>query len=307
MKRRLDAAMKGISPALCVALLLFALPVAAVPPLPPLPPLVDPAGETRLQGKFIWADLFSSDPETSRDFLVGLLGWEWRWVSMEKGRRYGLFYNEGSAVAGLAYHRRSDDPDPTYARWAYYVSVEDVDEVLARAQTRGAEVLLPAREIADRGRFAILADTEQAPFGVLTSSSGDPGDFRAEPGEWLWHQLFTRDPGAATDFYQQLFGYALHAPKDHPELVDHILASDGFARAGIAQLAPDSESLPQWLGLVRVADLQGTLARVEALGGKVLLAPNTEVADGTVALVAGPLGAPLGLVSRDDPQVEGGR
>ncbi len=307
MKRRLDAAMKGISPALCVALLLFALPAVAAQPLPLLPPLVDQADGTRLPGKFVWADLFSSDPEASRDFLVGLLDWEWRWVSMEQGRRYGIFYSGGSAVAGLVHHRRPDDPDAAYARWAYFVSVKDVDDALARAQVQGAEVLLPAREVADRGRFAILADNEQAPLGLLTSSSGDPGDYRAEPGEWLWHQLFSRDPRAAAGFYQQLFGYELHAPDDYPDLVDHILASDGFARAGIAQLAPGSDSLPQWLGLVRVADLQGALSRVEALGGKILLAPSAEVAEGTVALVADPLGAPLGLVSRDEPHGEGTR
>jgi predicted enzyme related to lactoylglutathione lyase len=292
---------------LCLATALGAAPLRAAEPPPPLPPLLDQPVDTRLPGKFIWADLFSSDLEVSRDFLVGLLGWEWRWISTEEGRRYGIFYNDGSAVAGLAHHRPKSAPGQRYARWAYYLSVRDVDDLLARAQARGAEVLMPVREVAKRGRFAILADGERAPLGVLTSHSGDPEDYRAEPGEWLWHQLFARDPDAAASYYAELFGYELHAPKDYPDLVDIILASDGFARAGIARLPADSEAISQWLGLVRVADLRATLARVEALGGEVLLAPDAGVADGAVALVADPLGAPLGLVQRDDPQGEGER
>ena len=292
---------------LCLAAALIAGPILAAEPPPSLPPLVDEPSETRLPGKFVWADLFSSDLEASRDFLVGLLGWEWRWISTEQGRRYGLFYNDGSAVAGLAHHRSEDAPGQSYARWAYYVSVQDIDELLTRARARGSVVLMPAREVAERGRFAILADGEKAPLGVLTSHAGDPGDYRAEPGEWLWHQLFARDPEAAASYYAELFGYEMHAPKEYPDLVDIILASDGYARAGIARLPADSEAISQWLGLVRVADLGTTLARVEALGGKVLLAPESGVADGAVALVADPLGAPLGLVQRDDPPGEGER
>ena len=66
--------------ALLLILLLSVMvpPVAVAETLPPLPPLIDPASDVQRPGKFVWADLFSSDLERSRDFFTGLLGWEWR-------------------------------------------------------------------------------------------------------------------------------------------------------------------------------------------------------------------------------------
>ncbi len=301
--RLLNAAWLG----LCLATALLGTTARAADPLPPLPPLVEQAGDARLPGKFVWADLFSSDLDASRDFLAGLFGWEWHWISDDGGRRYGIFYHAGSPVAGLVEHRRADAPDAAYGRWVHFISVADVDDLVTRARARGAEVLLPAREVAERGRFAILADNEQAPVGVLASSSGDPADYRAEPGEWLWHQRFSREAATTATFYRDLFGYALHTPEMYPDLVDTILASDGFARAGITPLDTDGEARPQWLGLVRVDDLDAVLSRVASLGGSILVPPDPGIAGGAVAVVLDPVGAPLGLARWDDADGEGAR
>ena len=276
-------------------------PAASADALPPLPPILDPASDTRRPGKFVWADLFSSDLERSRDFFAALLNWEWRWVNPEGEGRYGVFYNKGEAVAGLANYRPLEKPDRPYARWAYYLSVGDVDRVANAAQGAGGELLLPPKTVTDRGHFAIFADNEKAAVGIISSSSGDPDDFQAEVGGWIWHQLYARDAGAAGAFYARLFDYELHEPQDNPDLVDLILSSGGYARAGITQLASDSDATPQWLGMVRVDDLDAALAKVRDLGGKVVVAPSEELADGALAVVTGPVGAPLGLIRWDYP------
>ena len=43
---------------------------------PPLPPLNDPAADEHLPGKFVWADLFTSDLPGARRFYGELFGWE---------------------------------------------------------------------------------------------------------------------------------------------------------------------------------------------------------------------------------------
>ena len=289
---------------LALLLSLVVPPLAAAETLPPLPPILDPASDIQRPGKFVWADLFSSDLERSRDFLAGLLGWEWRWVNPEGEGRYGVFYNKGEAVAGLAHYRPQEQPDRSYARWAYYLSVDDVDRVAAAAQAAGGELLLPPKTLAERGRFAIFTGPEKAAVGVISSSSGDPDDYQVEVGDWIWHQLYARDARAAGAFYAGLFDYELHDPEDYPDLVDLILSSGGFARAGIAQLENDSDATAQWLGMVRVADLDGVLARARELGGKVVVAPSPELADGALAVITGPVGTPLGLVRWDYPDAD---
>ena len=278
-------------------LALLALGTAAraqqyTPPI--LPPVTDPATGEYLPGKFIWADLFSSNVDVSRKFYEQVFGWEWRQIK-EPPQPYGLSYLNGEPVAGLA-QRDAPDGGDTYGRWIHYISVADVSTTEKAVSAQGGRVILNRRSYPDRGDFAILTDAQEAPFGIMHASSGDPGDYRAGHGEWIWRELFTRDLGAAISFYSRHFAYEAEREYDYPKLVEYMLESAGYLRAGIGLLRPDSESAPTWLGYVRVDDVDAVLQRIRAHGGKVLLEPSPEIADGQVAIVADPTGATIGLL-----------
>jgi len=265
--------------------------------VPPLPPITEPASGERLPGKFIWADLFSSDVETSRKFYQQVFGWEWRTIK-QPPRPYGIFYLGEIPVAGLAYREAPDGGD-TYGRWIHYISVANVGATEVGAEQRGGRSILKRRSFDDRGDFAILADVESAPFGIMHSSSGDPGDYRAEPGEWIWHELFTRDLRKAIRFYTGLFSYESEKDELIPEVMDYLLTSHGHLRAGIGALPTDTDTPPTWLGYVRVEDIDATLKRIQAHGGKVILEPQADTADGGLAIAADPTGATIGLLRWD--------
>lgn len=270
--------------------------------VPPLPPITEPPSGERLPGKFIWADLFSSDVETSRKFYEQVFGWEWR-VIKQPPKPYGVFYLDDLPLAGLAYREAPDGGD-TYGRWIHYISVEDVNVTEDAISKRGGHVLLNTRTFADRGSFAILRDIHDAPFGIIHSSSGDPGDYRAAFGAWIWHELFTRDLGEAISFYTELFAYESENDNRHPEIVNYLLKSNGYLRAGIGALPPDSGYAPTWLGYLRVADIDAAIKLVQANGGKVLLEPQAKIANGNVAIVADPTGATIGLLRWDYADIE---
>jgi len=274
------------------------LPAAADPKLPPLPPLNEPATDERLPGKFVWSDIFTSDVSGIRRFYSGVLGWDWRWISEQPGHLYGMFYDDGVAVAGVA-QRAAPVEGRSYARWIHYFSAEDVAAVESGTLERGGRAWISRRAVANRGELAILSDPEGAPFGVLKSSSGDPPDYRAEVGEWIWIGLFTRDAGAASKFYTTLLGYDVRETDEHPEVLDLILVEGGHSRAGIAELSPDSENKPTWLGFVRVEDVSAALDKVRRLGGEVVWEPQDEALRGDLAVVTDPIGAPIGLLHWD--------
>jgi predicted enzyme related to lactoylglutathione lyase len=263
--------------------------------LPSLPPLNDPATDTQLPGKFVWADMFSSDVSGARRFYGELFGWDWRWVSERPGKRYGIFTNDGAAVAGLA-QVEAPNAQETYARWVHYISVEDVAAAVSGVEGRGGRVMVPAHDVAQRGEFAVLADAEDAPFGVMRSSSGDPEDFRAKIGQWLWIGLFARDASAASKFYGSLFGYEVFSRDGDSEVLDYVLAVSGYSRAGVAQLDAASEAEPVWLGYVRVDDLAAALEKVRTLGGEVLYESGGDDPRGELAIIEDPFGSPIGLM-----------
>jgi hypothetical protein len=154
--------------------------------------------------------------------------------------------------------------------------------------------------------MVVLADPDGAPFGLLKSSSGDPPDFRAEPGEWIWAVYQSPDAGSAAAFYQDLGNYEV-VPGDRVGNAESFdLQADGFARASLVEIpAGRTELRPEWIYFVRVTDVAMSVAKAVELGGRVIAAPRADLLDGRLAVVTDPGGALLGLMEWDDNDEEG--
>jgi predicted enzyme related to lactoylglutathione lyase len=65
---------------------------------------------------------------------------------------------------------------------------------------------------------------------------------------------------------------------------------------GIAPLPDGNDVKPSWLGVIRVADLDQTLARVPGLGGEVLVPPHPVEFGSRFAIILDSTGGTIGLV-----------
>jgi uncharacterized protein len=275
-----------------------------------LPPLADTTPEhAHFPGKFVWADLFTGDPDSALAFYRGLFGWEG--TTIQRTTRSGVhpyivLRNQGEPVAGIA-RLPSRMPEPARGRWIGYVSVDSVQAALATVTTQHGRVLFPAKELPQRGTQAIFIDPEGGELGLLQSSSGDPGEYAADMGEWTWAQLFAKDPAALGRFYAAVVGWEI-LPDPRGQRPDVFVATSGeYSRASLAPIGPRPGAHPGWLLLIRVPDVKATVAKVGALGGRVLVPPSDAPAEYWRAVIADPTGAVLGLVqlqAPDEPKEE---
>jgi predicted enzyme related to lactoylglutathione lyase len=281
---------------LCVA---CAVPVMAAPIQ--LPAIVEPASQEHHVGKVIFVELVTPDLAAAKKFYAGLFGWTFR--DIQAGEIvYAEAFLDGRPVAGLI-HKTIAAGEQRQPAWLSFFAVGDVDATRKVALQNGAKVLFEPHNIPDRGREAVFADPQGAVFAVLASSSGDPPDVLAAPGEWIWSSLITGDPDANAAFYQKLFDYEvfeLPAKEGHQHL---LLASDNHARASVNTLpAKRPDVHPRWLNYVRVEDAVKVAAKVVALGGRVLVEPRIDRHGGKIAVVADPSGAPFGLFEWPDTE-----
>ena len=288
-----------LSHGLC-AVLLYATGVATVMAAPfELPPLVQPANAEHHVGKVIWVELVTPDIAVAKQFYSGLFGWTFRDIHGDT-TDFAVALLDGRPVGGL-FHRPVPPGEHRQPAWLTFIAVRHVDIAKRTALKLGAKVLSEPRSFPQRGRQAILADPQGAVFAVLASDSGDPPDFLAAPGEWIWSSLLTTDPDTDVAFYQNLFGYDAFdvASEDDKEHV--ILSSDDYARASVNPLPENSPNRhPHWLNFVRVVDATASAAKVVALGGRVLVEPHLDRHGGNVVVVADPAGAPFGLMEWSD-------
>ena len=260
-----------------------------------LPPLSDPPSGKVLAGKFVWADLVTDDVAAVRTFHASLFDLGWLEVSAPP-EEYGLLTLDGRPVAGVAYLESPDKQSP-YGRWVHYLSVDDVARAEREVERRGGRTVLSRRSFAQRGEFAVVMGADQALVGLLRSSSGDPDDYRAEPGEWLWRELFSAQPTASAELYRALCGCEV-AERDDEE-GGYLISSQGYLRANITPLKGIEDGSPGWLGYVQVDDVAATVAKAVELGGGVVFAPTPDVFDGHLAIISDPAGAYLGLIRWD--------
>jgi len=246
-------------------------------------------------GKVIWLDLVTPDLAGAKTFYAGLFGWTFREVP-GKDREHAVALLDGRPVAGLLQQAFAPG-ERRQPHWLTYLSAQDVDTVCRVAVEHGARIVVQPRTYPDRGRQAILADPQGAVFAVLDAAGGDPPDYLAEPGEWIWSSIQVTDADRDTAFYQALFDYeAFELPSD--DGLDHvILSSEERARASVNSIPADKvRRHPHWLNFVRVVDTTERVARAVSLGGRVLVEPHPDRHGGMVAVIADPSGTPVGLL-----------
>jgi len=263
------------------------------------PPIVDPPTGQHTPGRWVWADLVTSDVSVAAVFYGHLFGWTYETYGGDDDlETYTLVLSDGLPIGGMVFDRRAvRDSTPT-ARWVGLVSVPDVPTAAAVVTRLGGKVVVAPTVLGERGETAVFQDPDGAVFGAVYSSNGDPDDFSGDLNEWLWVDLWTDDVSRAADFYRAVAGYEIEPlPAGHPGQGVR-LASGGFLRAGIMRKNDDRET-SVWLPYVRVADVAATAQKARAAGGRVVREP-VRLERATVAVIIDPTGAPVGIAQLPD-------
>jgi uncharacterized protein len=278
--------------------------LAQSPSLPTLPPVVDPPTQEHHAGKIIFAQLATRDLSAAERFYGALFGWTFHDIRLGP-IQYAQASLNGEPVAGL-FQRALPAGDNRPPVWLDFIAVTDVNAAENLAMENGGKVLLEAHDVPDRGRQAVLADPQGAIFAIIASSAGDPPDDLADPGEWIWYSLITRDPETDAAFYQKLFDYDVFDLPSSDNAEHLLLATENIERASVNPLPVSGpDAYPHWLSFVRVEDADKAVERVQTLGGRLLVAPRRDRHGGKIALVTDPAGAVFGLLEWSETQSNG--
>jgi predicted enzyme related to lactoylglutathione lyase len=284
---------RRVSPGIVGAMIGWAC--AGVVSAPAHAALPDAESMPRHVGKIVGVELVTPNLAAAEAFYAGLLGWTFV-DSASGGLHRSEASTDGRSVAALV-----ERTIPAGARiqpaWLTFIAVRDVDAAQKTALRYGAHSLAAPHEVPGRGREAVLADPQGAVFALRTAVRADPAEELPDPGEWIWSSLFVTDVDADVAFYQSVFDYEVFDVSADSTATHLILASEDYARASANKLpASPAHGHPHWLNYVRVTDADQAVARVIALGGRVLVQPRVDRSGGKVAVVSDPQGAPFGLL-----------
>jgi len=280
---------------ICAAQVLAQTPAKG--PDGPRPPTVNAKPEARIPGKFIWFDLVTPEPYASKAFYGVVFNWDFHSIGSGPGR-YTLIENKGRNIGGMHF-RPGDKGGAQGSRWLSLLSVDDPAQAARYVEANGGKVVVAPTPFEGRGVHALFRDNEGAVFGVLKSDTGDSPDGAITSGEFVWLDLFAREPKKAAEFYRGLAGYDVAVRDTSPQTERVSLKTGGVTRASIITL-PKEIPNPGWLPFVNVDDVAAAVKRAAANGGKVLLAPRPDYFGGHIAVIADPQDGVIGIVNRTE-------
>jgi hypothetical protein len=241
-----------------------------------------------LVGKFVWHDHTSNAVDQAKSFYTELLGWE-----TEVFKPGEIDYPMIKAGGGMHGGFGPAEPGGS-AHWLGHVLVEDVDDVVGRAEAAGGTIVTAPTDIPEVGRFAVIADPQGAVTSAFSPTSTE--DAPAGEGVFLWDEVMTTDPEGAASFYSELYGWTSRS-MDMGEMGTYTVfqRAGGVDVAGCMARPPGMEAPPQWMPYVGTDDVDTTAARAGELGGTVIGEPADIPGMGRFAVVKDPAGAVFGL------------
>ena len=255
------------------------------------------------KGSFFWYELMTPDPGAAKAFYDAVVGWD---IEPEPTGQldYRMICLKGGGNAGGVL-RLSDEMREHGARpmWLGYIGVDDVDAVVAATVADGAKVLMPAWDVPEVGRIAMVIDPQGAPvylmtpFGPRETDEQKRGVFSLDqPQHVRWNELSTTDPDAAIAFYGRHFGWRQEGDMDMGEMGKYQFLYDGEVMIGAVMPKMPQMPVSLWSFYIGVDDIDRAADAIRAGGGQILVEPM-EIPGGEYSINAlDPQGAAFGLV-----------
>jgi uncharacterized protein len=230
--------------------------------------------------------------------------------------REDLMNNLGLPIIGLGMRTEAYADLPL--QWMPHIQVADVARSAARAVEGDGRELMHHRDDQGESQWAVLMDPFGAAFGIIpvvpaehippvpsASHEGDAehgaGTNGPAVGSIRWVDLTVSDATAARDFYARVIGWQaeeLVMGEGPDRYADYLLRGESDdARAGVCHARGVNAGLPPvWLLYLPVGDLDESLERVGAEGGRILHEQRGKDGALRYAVIEDPVGAAVALV-----------
>ena len=120
----------------------------------------------------LWFEVVGKDGKALRSFYSKLFDWKVQQAEPEGGFDYGMVHADNGGIGGGI----GTTPDGSSGFATFYVEVDDLDSVLAKAEKLGGKTVMPATEIPGMNlTFAYLSDPEGHVIGISKGMSQPAG------------------------------------------------------------------------------------------------------------------------------------
>jgi predicted enzyme related to lactoylglutathione lyase len=242
-------------------------------------------------GSFCWIELHTTDQNAAKSFYDALFGWDPEDMPMGPNDFYTIFKLQGRDAAAGCTLRPDERSQGVPPHWMIYITVDNADASVAKAQPLGGKILAPAFDVMDAGRMAVIQDPTGAACCLWQANKNTGVGIAHVHGTLCWADLSTPGPKRAADFYSGLFGWQFMADEKDPSGYLHIKNGEHFIGGILPATQHQPGTPPHWLAYFHVDDVDVTASKAKQMGAQLYLPPMSMEGVGRMSVIADPQGA----------------
>jgi predicted enzyme related to lactoylglutathione lyase len=159
-------------------------------------------------GTFCWVGLATSDVAAAKGFYARLFGWQEEDLDAGVAGVFTVLRRGGKDVAILYRQQPEARAAGAPPHWTSYISVEDADATVSRAERLGGGAVFGAPfDVLDAGRVAAIADPIGAVVSLWQPRSRIGAELVNDTGALCWNELATTGVERAEAFFGELLGW----------------------------------------------------------------------------------------------------
>ncbi|MBG7602054.1 MAG: VOC family protein [Gammaproteobacteria bacterium] len=116
-------------------------------------------------GAFSWSELLVDDIDLAIGFYTDVIGWEIEEMEMPQGKYY-IIKSDDIPIGGIM--KKPEGIEQMPDSWGTYITVNDVDETLAKAEIAGGKAVYPPMDVPGVGRMCAITDRGEAMVSIIT-------------------------------------------------------------------------------------------------------------------------------------------
>ena len=247
-------------------------------------------------GTFCWVDLGTFDAGAAKIFYGDIFGWKAVDTPAGEGNVYTMLMLNDKPVAALYEMNEAMKNMNVPSSWMSYVSVDNVDDIMAKVPGLGGEQKYEAMDVFDFGRMGMFADPEGAMLCVWQPKEHIGASFKNAPGTMCWFEHASHDSKASIPFLEKLFGWTANTQKMGD--TDYTtFKMDGEDICGLYMMPAFMEKIPShWLPYFMTDNIDLLIEKSTNAGAKILM-PKTKVEGiGDFTVIEDPQGAVFGVL-----------
>nr|NUR37889.1 VOC family protein [Sphingomonas sp.] len=254
------------------------------------------------KGAFIWYELMTPDPEGAKTFYEAVVGWSISEGAPEFNGYRMIGRSDGGNAGGVL--PLTDEMQQHGARpiWLGYICVPEVDRSVSAIEAAGGKALMPAFDIPNIGRIAMVTDPQGAPFYIMkpTPPAGRENEqsdvFSPDAVQRCsWNEITSTDPVVARKFYTDQFGWGADEFMDMGELGEYRFLEHNGTRIGALCGAMTGQH-SKWRYYFRVPSIAAAKTTAEQKGGSIHMGPHQVPTGDWILIGSDPQGAEFALV-----------